>query len=92
MGEWSKLSEGKGDLNKRIGNFFKKMLDKDVVDSVLVPAQQPEKGVMQTLISEPVGCDAVDPFAPVVPLNSAKLVSNLTNVPSGRPLAAVMRS
>ena len=92
MGEWSKLAEGKGELNKKIGNFFKKMLDKNVVDSVLVPARQPEKGVMQTLISEPVGCDAVDPFAPVVPLNSAKLVSNLTNVPSGRPLAAVMRS
>ena len=92
MGEFSRLSEKKGDLNKRIGSFFKDMLKKNVVDSVLVPARQPEKGVMPTLISEPMGCDAVDPFAPVVPLNSAKLVSSLTNLPSGRPMAAVMRS
>ena len=92
MGEFSKLSEGKGDLNKKIGKFFKNMLEKDVVDAILSLARQPEKGVMPTIISEPVGCDAVDPFAPVVPLNSAKLVSNLTNMPSGRPMAVVMRS
>ncbi|MFO8056800.1 MAG: 4Fe-4S binding protein [bacterium] len=92
MAEFSRLSEGKGDLNKKIGGFLKSLLEKEVVDAALVPARQPENGVMPTLISEPAGCDAVDPFAPVVPVNSAKLVSNLTGVPSGRPAAVVMRS
>ncbi len=92
MGEFSRLSEGKGNLNKKVGRFFKSLLEKKVVDAILVPARQPEKGVMPTLISEPVGCDAADPFAPVAPLSSAKLVSSLTSTPSGRPLAVVMRS
>ncbi len=92
MGNFTKLSEGKDALNKEIGSFFKSMLENNVVDAILVPAHQPEQGVMQTLISEPMGCEAVDPFAPVAPVNSAKLVSNLTDVPSGRPTAVVMRS
>ena len=92
MGEFSKLSDGKADMNKPIAELFKSLLEKDIVDAIMVPARQPEKGVMQTLIAEPLGCDAVDPFAPVVPLNAAKLVSSLTNVPSGRPTAVVMRS
>lgn len=92
MGEFSKLSKEKGDLNKAIGGLLKNMLKNDVVDAVMVPSRQSETGVMPTLISEPIGCDAVDPFAPVVPLNSAKLVSSLTNIPPGRPVAVVMRS
>ena len=92
MAEFSKLSGKKGALNESLAGFFKDMLEKNVVDAVLVPAHQPVKGVMQTIFTDPSKLDSVDPFAPVVPLNSAKIVSNLTNVPSGRPLAVVMRS
>jgi formate dehydrogenase subunit beta len=88
----SKLSITEGALNQSLAELFKTMLEKDVVDAVLVPAHQHPRGVMQTLITDAEQLDRIDPFAPIVPLNSAKLVANLTNVPSGRPVAAVMRS
>ena len=68
------------------------MLEKGVVDAILTPAAQPAKGVMKTLIADAAKTGAADPFAPVVPVNSAKLVSWLTAKPSGRPVAMVMRS
>jgi len=79
-------------LNDQLIDFFKNMLEKELVDAILTPAHQSGKGIMQTLISNPEKLGAIDPFAPVVPVNSAKLISNLTNVPSGRKLALVLRS
>ncbi|RJP71218.1 MAG: formate dehydrogenase [Candidatus Abyssobacteria bacterium SURF_17] len=92
MTAYSKLSVTEGSLNESLAALFKSMLEKNVVDAVLVPAHQRPKGVMQTLITEPGGLVQIDPFAPVVPVSTATLVSKLTNVPSGRPLAVVMRS
>ncbi|RJP14028.1 MAG: formate dehydrogenase [Candidatus Abyssobacteria bacterium SURF_5] len=92
MTEYSKLVAQDGSINKSLASFFRTMLEKNVVDAVLVPAHQNPKGVMQTLITAPEALDAVDPFAPVAPTNSARLVTRLTNVPSGRPVAVVMRS
>ena len=92
MTEFSKVSCKESALNESLAGLFKDMLEKGVVDAVLVPAHQPVKGIMQTLIADSAKLDSVDPFAPVVPVNSAKLVSSLTNVPSGRPVAVVMRS
>ena len=92
MAAYSKLSVKEGALNESLAGFFKDLLEKGVVDAILVPAHQPPKGVMQTLITDSEKLDLADPFAPVVPVNSAKLVSSLTSVPSGRPVAVVMRS
>ena len=92
MTEYSKLPVTDGALNEAVANLFKDMLEKEIVDAILVPAHQHPKGVMQTLITDVGQLDRIDPFAPVMPVNSAKLVSNLTNVPSGRPVAVVMRS
>ena len=92
MAAYSKLPVKEGALNESLAALFKSMLEKGIVDAVLVPARQHPKGVMQTLITDIEKLDQIDPFAPIVPVNSAKLVSNLTNVPSGRPVAVVMRS
>jgi len=92
MTAYSKLPVTEGALNESLAALFTSMLEKDVVDAVLVPARQRSRGVMQTLITDPAELAQIDPFAPVVPVNTATLVSKLTNVPSGRPLAVVMRS
>ena len=92
MTAFSKLSVEGGTLNESLSAFLKEMLEKGIVDAVLVPAHQRPKGVMQTLITDPEKLDVIDPFAPIVPVNSAKLVSSMTSVPSGRPTAVVMRS
>jgi formate dehydrogenase subunit beta len=92
MTTYSKLPAKEGALNDSLAALFTNLLEKKVVDAILVPAHQQPKGVMQTLITEPEQLSRIDPFAPVVPVNTANLVSKLTNVPSGRPLAVVMRS
>ena len=92
MTEFSKLPLTEGALNESLAALFKSMLEKNVVDAVLAPSRQRPKGVMQTLITDPEMLAHIEPFAPVATINSANLVSKLTNVPSGRPVAVVMRS
>ncbi len=68
------------------------MLDKGVVTALMVPCRQPHKNtVMQTLVTDPAMLDRADPFAPVVPTNSARLVAALTHN-GAAPVAAVVRS
>ncbi len=92
MSEFTKLAFEQGELNQVLSGLFRGMLEKGAVDAVMAPATQPGKGVMQTLITAPETTGTVDPFAPVVPLNAAKLASAITARPAGRPIALVMRS
>ena len=92
MSEFTKLGFEAGGLNQALAGLFRKMLEADAVDAIMAPAAQPARGVMQTLIADAEKTGAVDPFAPVVPVNAAKLASSLTAKPSGRPVALVMRS
>jgi formate dehydrogenase subunit beta len=92
MAEFTKLSFKKGEMNTALAGLFKDMIGKGAAEAVLTPATHPNRGVMQTLISDPDRMNIVDPFAPVVPLNSAKIASSLTAKSSGRPVAMVMRS
>jgi len=92
MSEFTKLDFNQGELNQTLAGLLRDMLDKGVVDAVMVPAVQPGERVMQTLITDAGRLEGIDPFAPMVPINSAKLASALTATPSGRPVAAVLRS
>ncbi|HIJ56823.1 MAG TPA: hypothetical protein HPQ03_11960, partial [Deltaproteobacteria bacterium] len=92
MTEFTKLSFKKGEMNTTLAGLFKDMIEKGTVEAVLTPAAHPSRGVMQTLITDPKKTGIVDPFAPVVPVNSAKIAASLTARPSGRPVAMVMRS
>ena len=92
MAEFTKLSFKKGEMNTTLAGLFKDMIEKGAVEAVLTPAAHPSKGVMQTLIADPEKTGIVDPFAPVVPVNSAKIAASLTARPSGREVAMVMRS
>ncbi|MFH1132455.1 MAG: 4Fe-4S binding protein [Pseudomonadota bacterium] len=92
MGQFSALKTD-GQLNKALAKLFGDLLEKEVVQAILVPATQSQKNVvMQTLFTDPKRLDTVDPFAPVVPSSSAKIVSSLVCKPSGRPIAVVLRS
>ncbi len=92
MGQFSALST-EGQLNKTVGNLLGEMLSKGMVKGVLVPTRQShQRVVMQTLITDPARLDAIDPFAPVVPINSSKLIASLTATPTGHLVAVVLRS
>ncbi len=92
MANFTKLSFKKGELNNKLADFFKSLLEKGAVNALLAPMTQPKRGVMQTLVTDPSHADGIDPFAPVVPVNGAKLASSLTSTPSGRKTAMVLRS
>lgn len=92
MANFSKVSYKKDELNVELSNLFKSLIEKEVVNAVLAPALQQSGVIMQTLITDPAKTDKVDPFAPVVPVSSAKIASSLTAKPSGKKIALVMRS
>jgi formate dehydrogenase subunit beta len=92
MAKFTKLSFKKGELNKELTGFFKKLMETGVTDALLAPMAQPKRGVMQTLVTDAAHVGNVDPFAPVVPVNGAKLASSITATPSGRKVAMVLRS
>ena len=92
MTGYTQLSAEKNGVNGALAELFQSMLASGAVDSVMVPCRREEGGVMQTLVADPARLENIDPFAPIVPINSAKLVSSLTADPSGRPVAVVLRS
>jgi formate dehydrogenase subunit beta len=92
MANFSKISFAKGELNTQLSGFFSGLLEKGVVDAVLAPMARSPKGVMQVLITDKDKTAGIDPFAPVVPVNAAKIASSLTASPSGKRIAMVLRS
>src|SRR5210317_1907523 len=92
MAKYMKLSFSQGELNTQLAGFFGDLLENNAVDAILTPMVQPKKGVMQTLVTSKEMLKDVDPFAPVVPVNSAKIASSLTSSPSGKEVALVLRS
>jgi formate dehydrogenase subunit beta len=82
----------KGSASTACTELFRALLEKKVVDAVLVPQQVPgSKVVVQTLVTDSSRLEGVDPVAPVLMRNSATIVSNLSfQTPRGK-VAAVMR-
>lgn len=92
MTKCTEISYKAGEMNQELSAFLGELLEKQIVSGVMVPVKQKQGGVMQALVTDSAGLQDVDPFAPVMPINSAKLASSLTATPSGRPVALVMRS
>jgi formate dehydrogenase subunit beta len=73
--------------------FLRGLLEKGIVDALLVPRHTPAgDNVVQTLFTDPTKLENIDPIAPVLPVNSAKLVSDLTATGVVGRLGAVLRS
>ena len=73
--------------------FLRGLLERGIVDALLVPQRAPAgDNVVQTLFTDPARLENVDPIAPVLPVNSAKLVSDLTATGTVGRLGAVLRS
>ena len=69
------------------------LLDKELVQGVLVPTEQRHGHVvMQSLITNPARIGEATPLAPVVWTNAGRLLASLTHKPAGAKVAAVLRS
>jgi len=72
--------------------FFKTLLAEGRFSALLLPQHLPMKNaVMPTLVADPEKINGMDPFAPVFPINTAKMVSKLTRRPLDGRVAAVLR-
>lgn len=88
------IDTGNNGLVESIKQFLKGLLEKELVNAVLVPVELPSgNNVVQTLVSNPEKLDAANPLAPVLPVNSARIVSSITRTGSSeRKIAVVLRS
>jgi len=86
-----KVSEGK--TEEVVIGFLKSLLEKGVVEAILIPKGLPSgDGFGQTLIRNPEKLDGVCVLSPTMPVQSARVASNLTAKSLGRKVAAVLKA
>jgi len=74
-----------------VRGFLKQLLETGVVEALLVPMETPAGTITPALVSDPALLDAADPLAPVMGLNAARVVSNVSvREPRGR-IGALLR-
>ncbi|MCL0056317.1 4Fe-4S binding protein [Dehalococcoidia bacterium] len=83
-----------GNLPNAIKDFLKGLLEKNLVEALLVPVELPSgNNVILTLVTEVEKLEDARPLAPVMPVNAAKIVSTLTKLaPSKKKIGVVLRS
>jgi formate dehydrogenase subunit beta len=92
MASFAKLDVSQQNLLITLQDFFKTLLRKGEIKALLVPQRLPMKNViMPTLVTDPEKLTAVDPLAPVFPVNAATVAARLTRRPIEGPLAVVLR-
>ncbi len=86
-----KVSEGK--TEEAITGLLKSLLEKGVVEAVLIPKGLPSgDGVVQTLFHDPKKLNGVCTLSPTMPVQSARVASNLTAKNLGKKVAGVFKS
>jgi formate dehydrogenase subunit beta len=87
MGKFFKLKIEGGDLRSSVNNFLKGLLEKGAVKSILAPrASANGSSIIQALVSAPSEVESIDILAPVMPVNTAALLSDVTRL--ARPASA----
>jgi formate dehydrogenase subunit beta len=86
-----KVSEGK--IEETMVAFLKSLLEKGVVEDLILPKGLPSKdGFVQTLIHDPNMLEGTCVLSPTMPVQSARVVSNLTVKNLGRKVGAVLKA
>jgi formate dehydrogenase subunit beta len=88
------IEVSKGGLLETLRQFLKDLLEKGLVDALLVPVELPSgDNVVQTLVTSADKLDAANPVAPVLPVNSARIISDMTKTASSqKKIGVVLRS
>jgi len=92
MGKSVVLEVRKNDPVETLRVFFRDLLEKGVVESLLIPKKLPSgEGYCQTLIHDPEMLIDANPLAPTLPVQSARIVSHLTITDPGRKIGTVLK-
>jgi formate dehydrogenase subunit beta len=87
------LVVNEGDVLASLREFFRELLERGIVDALMVPMELPSgDAVAQVLVKDPDKLEKADPLAPVMMVNSARLVSNLTRRGNREKVGVVLRS
>ncbi len=83
-----------GNPVETLNTLWRQLLEKKLVDALLIPQELPSgDNVVQTLVSSADKLQSPNPLAPVMPVNSARIVSQMTKVtPSPKKVGVVLRS
>lgn len=80
-----------GSVTGALRQLLRQLLDKKVVDAVLVPLELPSKeSVVQSLVTQVGALDAANPLAPVLPVTTANIISKITRLASSDKKIAVV--
>lgn len=82
-----------GNLLETFNQFFKSLFEKNILEALLV-SQETSLGTscVHTLVKDPSQIKRANPIAPILLVNAAGLVSNLTAWNPGQKIGAVLRS
>ncbi len=75
-----------------IQDLLRSLLEKEVVDALLVPMFQMTGNVVPMLVTNPSALDQADPLTPVLPINAARAASQLTMTGHKGKLGLVLRA
>ncbi len=94
MGRSVLVTIGEGGLLETLRRLLKELLEKQLVDALLVPVELPSgDNVVQALVTSADRLDKANPLAPILPVNSARIISAMTRLaPSQKKIGVVLRS
>jgi formate dehydrogenase (coenzyme F420) beta subunit len=80
-----------GDPLTAVRGFLRQLLETGAVEALFLPLEVDGGATLPALVTDPAWLDQADPLAPVMPINSARAVSTLTNKHSPARLGVVLR-
>ncbi len=87
------IDSASGNILGALRQFFKKLLVTGAMDALLIPQElTSKKNVVQTLVKDPNKLEYINPLAFVMPINSARLISDLTDQHPGERIGVVVRN
>jgi formate dehydrogenase subunit beta len=86
------MLEVQGSTLETIQGVLRDLMEKGVVDALLVPMTLPAGSVAPMLVTDAAALERADPLAPVLPINAARAASQLTMTGHKEKLGVVLRS
>ncbi len=82
-----------GDALEAMRGVLRRLLEQKAVDAILVPLATPDgRNAVPTLVHDPEALAHADPIAAVMPVQAARVVSQLTFTGPGERLAVVLKA